>query len=123
MGKLQVYREEHASNFGKTVLVTSPMCLAFFVAISRTIDYHHNYSDVIAGSLVGYAVAYYVYFMYYPALTSKNSHLPKLHIELIEVTANIELSGISVITDKQACDSANYDGKAVVDSLPPAATV
>lgn len=38
------------------VLLLFPLS-ACFVAASRTVDYHHNYADVVAGSLLGTAIA------------------------------------------------------------------
>eukprot|EP00802_Teleaulax_amphioxeia_P016408 Tamp_16526.p1 GENE.Tamp_16526~~Tamp_16526.p1 ORF type:complete len:195 (+),score=20.96 Tamp_16526:769-1353(+) len=35
-----------------------PFAVALWVAISRTTDYWHHYSDVIAGSLLGFAIAH-----------------------------------------------------------------
>ena len=35
-----------------------PFAVALWVAISRTVDYWHHYSDVIAGSLLGFAIAH-----------------------------------------------------------------
>ena len=43
-------------------------------------DYHHNFDDITAGSLIGILVAYYGYFVYYPPLSDDNCHQPKLHI-------------------------------------------
>jgi membrane-associated phospholipid phosphatase len=34
-----------------------PPLVAVLVAASRTIDYHHNFSDIVAGSLLGCAIA------------------------------------------------------------------
>jgi membrane-associated phospholipid phosphatase len=34
-----------------------PPLVAALVAASRTIDYHHNFSDIVAGSLLGCAIA------------------------------------------------------------------
>eukprot|EP00295_Goniomonas_pacifica_P001176 CAMPEP_0175812742 /NCGR_PEP_ID=MMETSP0107_2-20121207/4539_1 /TAXON_ID=195067 ORGANISM="Goniomonas pacifica, Strain CCMP1869" /NCGR_SAMPLE_ID=MMETSP0107_2 /ASSEMBLY_ACC=CAM_ASM_000203 /LENGTH=136 /DNA_ID=CAMNT_0017124625 /DNA_START=294 /DNA_END=704 /DNA_ORIENTATION=+ len=41
-----------------------PLFFAGFVAVSRTVDYKHNYSDVITGSVLGYAIAHGLYTMH-----------------------------------------------------------
>jgi len=35
-----------------------PLMLAGFISISRTVDYRHNYSDILAGAVLGLVVAY-----------------------------------------------------------------
>jgi len=86
MGKLHIWNDDTATNFSKAVAVISPLTLAFFIAISRTIDYHHNFSDIIGGALIGVGFAFFGYFLYYPSLFSSNSHLPKIHPSLKNVT-------------------------------------
>jgi diacylglycerol diphosphate phosphatase / phosphatidate phosphatase len=41
----------------KLVVIVLPPMLAALVAVSRTIDYHHNYGDVVAGAIIGSGVA------------------------------------------------------------------
>lgn len=50
--------------------------IATLISISRTCDYHHHYTDVLAGGIIGILVAYLCYRQYYPAFDSKLSHLP-----------------------------------------------
>jgi len=82
MGKFQVFHERHQFNFFKALPILSILCLPFFISISRTIDYHHNFSDVIGGALIGTGFSFFAYFLYYPPLGSEKSHLPKIHKEL-----------------------------------------
>jgi membrane-associated phospholipid phosphatase len=92
-GKCRIYSSEESSSFAKSILVASPLTIAMFIALSRTIDYHHNYSDIIAGSMIGIAVSYFVYFMYYPPLHSKHCDMPKFHRELLPPTT-VELRAV-----------------------------
>jgi diacylglycerol diphosphate phosphatase / phosphatidate phosphatase len=41
----------------RVVVVVLPPTLAALVAASRTIDYHHNYGDVVAGAVIGTSIA------------------------------------------------------------------
>lgn len=44
-----------------SVLCICPMFAAFFIAASRVHDNHHHPADVVAGSIIGYAIAKFVY--------------------------------------------------------------
>jgi diacylglycerol diphosphate phosphatase/phosphatidate phosphatase len=57
-------------------LFVMPFLLAGIVAVSRTKDYHHNYSDVIAGSIIGLLCGFLAYFLHYPSLSARDCHLP-----------------------------------------------
>lgn len=57
-------------------LVFFPMIGAALVAVSRTMDYRHHATDVLAGSLLGALVAIITYFFYFPALSHPDSHKP-----------------------------------------------
>lgn len=68
-GKLHTF-ESRGRGVGWRILVTlAPLYVALMVALSRTADYRHHYEDVIAGSLLGLAIAYAIYRQYFPALT------------------------------------------------------
>lgn len=47
----------------------------FFLAISRTMDYHHWKEDVVCGILIGIIIAYLCYRQYFPSFSSKKSNL------------------------------------------------
>jgi len=81
LGKYRAFHPVQTIGFTGAVLLSSPIAVAFFVAVSRTRDYRHNFSDITAGSLLGVLVAYFVYFLYYPPLSSRRSHLPKDYVE------------------------------------------
>jgi len=52
-----------------------PMTGAALVAISRTMDYRHHATDVLAGSLLGIGIAYMSYRQYFPPLNEPTAHL------------------------------------------------
>lgn len=47
------------------------------VSITRTMDYHHDFVDIVGGTMLGCCCATIGYFMHYYSLLSKKSHLPK----------------------------------------------
>ncbi|CAO1630512.1 unnamed protein product [Parajaminaea phylloscopi] len=57
-------------------LVFVPMIGATLIAVSRTSDYRHHASDVIAGGILGAVVAVSTYFTYYPGLFHRECHKP-----------------------------------------------
>jgi len=117
-GKFRVYSEDHSASFSKSILLTSPLAIAFFISLSRAIDYHHNFSDIIAGALIGLGVAHYAYFLYYPPLASKTCDRPKFHPNnkitvppLTQITIHKEQSAAAVVTSPPTV----YDGKGVIE--------
>jgi len=82
-GKRKLLRRND-STATEGLICMSPLVLAFFVAISRTMDYHHNFSDVIAGSLIGAGVTLFCYHLYFPSLMSKRSGEPKWFTHAID---------------------------------------
>jgi diacylglycerol diphosphate phosphatase/phosphatidate phosphatase len=61
------------------------------VAVSRTIDYHHNFSDILAGSLIGAVISYICYFLYFPDLSDPASDQPKISPRLKEMQTEISI--------------------------------
>ena len=51
--------------FYSTLILSLPSVLALVVAISRTWDYKHNFSDINAGSIIGSMSAVYGYSLHY----------------------------------------------------------
>lgn len=49
---------------------------ATMIAISRTMDYRHHATDVIAGSILGFVIAVSIYHNYYPPLWHPDSQKP-----------------------------------------------
>jgi diacylglycerol diphosphate phosphatase/phosphatidate phosphatase len=50
----------------KSWLLLIPITAASLIAISRTMDYRHHSTDVLAGAIMGVLVAWYCYRQYYP---------------------------------------------------------
>ena len=95
MGKFHVFSNKHTTCFGLQLLTASPYGLAIFVAVSRTMDYHHHFSDIIAGALLGSGIGVYIYYMYFPSLWKETSEIPKTH-KSIKVLIPIPLDDICV---------------------------
>lgn len=73
-GKLHLFdRRGHAVT---AWLCGTPLMAATLIAVSRTMDYRHHATDVIAGALLGLTVAYWSYKLYYPPLGHVQSHKP-----------------------------------------------
>lgn len=91
--KFRIWGSKHTHCYAKVCLLTSPMLLAFFVAISRTMDYHHHFADIIAGAIIGTGCTVYSYFLYFPSLWSKNCHKPLSYYapgESLDISATIK---------------------------------
>lgn len=54
----------------KLISVLIPLVLASLVAASRTRDFHHNYDDILAGSLIGSAISALVVYHRMASVTS-----------------------------------------------------
>jgi len=76
-GKMKIFSNEYSGSMAKLFGAFLPQALAIFIACSRTRDYHHNFSDILAGSLLGAAVGIVVYFCYYPSLFHPECDRPK----------------------------------------------
>jgi len=74
MGKFKIYHG--GSPLWKLLIALSPLSIACFIAISRTLDYHHNFSDILGGCVLGIFIAPFVYFLNYPSLFSSHCYLP-----------------------------------------------
>ncbi|GAA5988295.1 hypothetical protein JCM10908_002153 [Rhodotorula pacifica] len=60
----------------KSWIAITPLIGATLIAVSRTMDYRHHATDVIAGSILGALIALVTYHLYYPSLFSSKCHLP-----------------------------------------------
>ncbi|KAH3743200.1 phosphatidic acid phosphatase type 2/haloperoxidase [Pelomyxa schiedti] len=75
-GKFKVFSPKGGESW-KTVICGLPLMAAWIIAITRTRDYHHNFSDIMCGAFIGIACAIVAYFNFYHSLLSENCHLPK----------------------------------------------
>lgn len=50
----------------KAWILLAPLMCAILVCVSRTMDYRHHATDVIAGSIIGILGAWFAYRQYYP---------------------------------------------------------
>ncbi|SPO39062.1 related to DPP1 - diacylglycerol pyrophosphate phosphatase [Pseudozyma flocculosa] len=57
-------------------LTLTPMLGAVLIAVSRTMDYRHHATDVIAGGILGFVMAFSVYRLYFPPLSHPLCHKP-----------------------------------------------
>ena len=83
LGKLRVFSHGGtrgggaAGRFALLVVAAVPTLGAFLVAITRTRDYMHNFSDINAGAIIGMLCATAAYHTVYPTLTSLDSQMPR----------------------------------------------
>ncbi|KAK8843500.1 hypothetical protein IAR55_007160 [Kwoniella newhampshirensis] len=60
----------------KSWLLLAPLSCSTLVSVSRTMDYRHHATDVIAGAIIGIAGGWYSYRQYYPALSHPQAYKP-----------------------------------------------
>jgi diacylglycerol diphosphate phosphatase/phosphatidate phosphatase len=74
--KLGVFHESggHAHRFLASFW---PLVIGGFVAVSRTRDYHHNFSDILAGSVIGLVAGPLSYFSYFTVSGKAKSRVSK----------------------------------------------
>ena len=60
----------------KSWILLVPIASASLISISRTMDYRHHATDVIAGGIIGALMAWYSYRQYYPPLAAEACHRP-----------------------------------------------
>ncbi|KAH3757584.1 phosphatidic acid phosphatase type 2/haloperoxidase [Pelomyxa schiedti] len=75
-GKLKVF-DDKSGQFWKVVLVLVPEIPAFMIALSRTRDYWHHFSDIVGGAFIGVGIAIMCYYSLYPSLSHPNCDAPK----------------------------------------------
>eukprot|EP00126_Sphaerothecum_destruens_P006880 Sdes_comp19570_c0_seq1m11252 len=65
----------------QVILCLVPLFVAFMVGISRTRDYRHNFSDVVAGAIIGIFSGIFGYRLYYPSLGDLDCGIPRNRAE------------------------------------------
>eukprot|EP00128_Syssomonas_multiformis_P001089 Colp12_sorted_trinity150504_noHs@21668 len=76
-GKLGIFRGKTRGSFWRVfIAILIPFGFAWFVAVSRTRDYRHNFSDVLAGACIGLVSGALGYFLHYRNPGSKEGMWP-----------------------------------------------
>jgi len=65
-GKLKAFSDHSGPTLLRGLSSILPLALCIGIAVSRVIDYHHHFSDIIAGSLLGAGMAFFGYFFVLP---------------------------------------------------------
>ncbi|BGO92312.1 hypothetical protein NBRC10512_007716 [Rhodotorula toruloides] len=73
-GKMHLF-DQRGHTIKSWIAITPPIG-ATLIAVSRTMDYRHHATDVIAGGILGALIAIMTYHLYYPSLFSPQCHLP-----------------------------------------------
>jgi len=112
MGKFRAFSGDRVVPLWKPFIGLLPLVIAIFISVSRTIDYHHNFSDIIAGALVGTGLSFFSYFLYYPSLFSEESHIPKNHPECKRVLSTTDPILVEVVVPGETnVKNAKYEGQ------------
>ena len=74
----------------RVLAVLAPLLAALMIALSRTCDYHHHWQDVLVGSVLGFAIAYFSYFQHFPPLDSAQADLPL--VQALPLAADLDAS-------------------------------
>jgi diacylglycerol diphosphate phosphatase / phosphatidate phosphatase len=79
MGKMRVMSSarQRAPLFAEAIIPLFPLILAFFIAVSRVVDYRHHFADILAGAVIGSTVAVYLYHMNFEPLMTSRSQFPR----------------------------------------------
>ncbi|KAJ9631993.1 hypothetical protein H2203_000394 [Taxawa tesnikishii (nom. ined.)] len=64
------------ADLARVMIASAPFLGAMLIAISRLEDYRHDVFDVVIGSSLGFALAYFNWRRYYPALSSRQCATP-----------------------------------------------
>ncbi|ODV59836.1 bifunctional diacylglycerol diphosphate phosphatase/phosphatidate phosphatase [Ascoidea rubescens DSM 1968] len=72
----QTCSAHHGTGLWRTLISIIPTIIATLIALSRTQDYRHRFSDVTIGSLVGALIGYWSYRRYFPSIKSRFCYMP-----------------------------------------------
>lgn len=79
-GQLSVFSQQSKmsskANSLKAFVCILPILLASYVSISRTEDYRHRFSDILAGAIIGIIMSWICYRLYFPRLADIESNIP-----------------------------------------------
>ncbi|GAM21401.1 hypothetical protein SAMD00019534_045760, partial [Acytostelium subglobosum LB1] len=75
-GKLKIFRKSGSPSW-KLFIALSPFVVSSLVAVSRTMDYHHDFSDILGGTLIGLCFGSFIYSNNFNSLYSRECALPK----------------------------------------------
>jgi len=73
-GKLKIFHQGH---FFTLLAAGVPLYFSTWVAVTRVQNYKHNYSDILAGILLGLISGAIGYLMNFPSVLDRNSNRPK----------------------------------------------
>jgi len=120
LGKTRVYSRSSrfgggsAGRFGIIMICLIPTLVAYLIAITRTRDYMHNFSDVNGGAILGILSSILAYFIVFPSLTDVECQLPR--IRLTRMTTVSSASGSPVPPPPNKNDSVDDDVVVVVNA-------
>ncbi|SCU86870.1 LAMI_0D03906g1_1 [Lachancea mirantina] len=86
-------------------LASVPLLIATTVALSRTEDYRHHFVDVIIGSCLGMAIAFWAYHRNFPSISSPIPFKPVL--DDTDVTLELGKSEFKPLNDEEENSTAN----------------
>ncbi|KAK5129737.1 hypothetical protein LTR08_002913 [Meristemomyces frigidus] len=72
----QLHAIRPRASLAVALVCLAPLLGAALIAISRLEDYRHDFADVISGSALGFAVAYFNWRRYYPSLLAQGCDEP-----------------------------------------------
>eukprot|EP01094_Clydonella_sp_ATCC50884_P013393 TRINITY_DN23664_c0_g1_i1.p1 TRINITY_DN23664_c0_g1~~TRINITY_DN23664_c0_g1_i1.p1 ORF type:complete len:280 (-),score=56.22 TRINITY_DN23664_c0_g1_i1:177-1016(-) len=78
LGSTRVLSKTRSGELWMLFLSLSPFVVSGFVAVSRTRDYHHHFSDILAGSVIGVCAGVSGYCLNYPNILGTRSGEPKV---------------------------------------------
>ncbi|ELP94077.1 lipid phosphate phosphatase, putative [Entamoeba invadens IP1] len=82
VGQLHVFSTSH--EVWRLALSICPFIVAGVVAISRTRDYYHNFSDILGGAFIGMVSSFIVYVLKFESLFSSHSQNLKILEEQLQ---------------------------------------
>lgn len=77
VGKLKLFHNPCKGRFVLSALSLIPIGIATFIAVSRTVDHVHDFSDINAGAFIGIASGTFAYFLNYSSPFAATCREPK----------------------------------------------